>query len=394
MALTLWSAARGRSDGGPGVAASQARRRRGRRWVPAAMVVLTTVGSAIGVASPAGTASPTWKIVPTPNPAGSIDAKFEAVSCTSPTNCFAVGEYATSTSGNLTLVERWNGTKWSIVASPNPVNSTDDRLSSVSCTSTTSCFAVGRYGSNSLGVFRGLIERWNGAKWSIVPSPNEGTSEMYLSGVSCATETSCFAVGYYNGFPGGGVFERWAGSRWSLTAPMQVDPTGVSCAGPTFCIAVGAQGLLFPWIDRWDGSTWSTVTVPSLTERSGDLLGVSCSSATNCIAVGQTDLSAGHAPTLTVRWNGKRWSVVASPNPAESFLLGVSCTSAASCIATGGFLERWNGTRWSILAYPDVPPGTSPWASGAVSCTSATFCMTVSYQNSGRLLTTLAARYA
>ena len=69
--------------------------------------------------------------------------------------------------GDKTLVERWNGTSWSIVTSPNPSGATFAVLSGVSCPSTTSCYAVGESALDKT-----LVEHWNGTSWSIVASPN------------------------------------------------------------------------------------------------------------------------------------------------------------------------------------------------------------------------------
>ena len=83
------------------------------------------------------------------------------MSCTSTTSCFAVGDVEIYDNNNSvtvhTLVERWNGTSWAIVPSANPNGAPYNRLSSVSCTSTTNCFAVGSSASDS-GSFT-LIER-------------------------------------------------------------------------------------------------------------------------------------------------------------------------------------------------------------------------------------------
>ena len=91
-------------------------------------------------------------------------------------------------------MERWNGTSWSIVTSPNPSGTAESVLSSVSCPSTTSCFAVGSNLTTSHT--KTLVEHWNGTSWSIVTSPNpSGATDSALSGVSCPTTTSCYAVG-------------------------------------------------------------------------------------------------------------------------------------------------------------------------------------------------------
>ena len=54
--------------------------------------------------------------------------------------------------------------------------------------------------------------------WTIVTSPNTSTTQSnYLESVSCASATSCMAVGYY--LTGGydqTLVEEWTGSAWSI----------------------------------------------------------------------------------------------------------------------------------------------------------------------------------
>ena len=61
----------------------------------------------------------------------------------------------------------------------------------------TACTAVGVSG-NSSGVTSTLIESWNGTRWSVVPSPSPGTGGNDLYGVSCVSATACTAVGFYH----------------------------------------------------------------------------------------------------------------------------------------------------------------------------------------------------
>ena len=89
----------------------------------------------------------------------------------------------------------------------------------MSCTSATGCTAVGNYGIHAicplaLGTCtaRALIERWNGRRWSIQQTPQPaGATQSDLSGVSCASGTSCTAVGFFtNGADQQVTFaERW-----------------------------------------------------------------------------------------------------------------------------------------------------------------------------------------
>ena len=210
--------------------------------------------------------------------------------------CFAVGSAfvgTTDSSAEHTLVERWNGSSWSIVTSPNQPSANDSGLTGVTCTSTTSCFAVGHYDTDL--VTRTLVERWNGTSWSIVASPNpSGIAQSELLGIACPTATSCFAVG-------------------------------------------SGHGTL---VEHWNGTTWALMTSPSPAGSTGSsLTSVSCPSATRCDAV--SDYFAGTTQQrLLETWNGAHWSIVATPAPAgtiRSSLSGVACATTANCFAVGEY---------------------------------------------------------
>ena len=96
---------------------------------------------------------------------------LSGVSCTSASFCMAVGDYVDSSGVTQTLAEKWNGTTWSLVTSPNSSSTQANVLSGARCTSSTVCFAVGDY-VNAAGHAQTLIEKWNGATWTRMTSPN------------------------------------------------------------------------------------------------------------------------------------------------------------------------------------------------------------------------------
>ena len=217
-----------------------------RLGVRGAVALALGVGSLLAVTAvttgPAGASSPSWSIVASPNTSSSQSNFLNGVSCVSSTSCIAVGSYYNG-SVDQTLVESWNGTSWSIVASPNTSSSQYNYLNSVSCVSSNSCTAVGNY-SNS----QTLVESWNGTSWSIVASPNvPGSQYNYLNGVSCVSSTSCIAVGSHYGTSVQTLIESWNGTSWSIVASPSVpgsvhDLAGISCLGSTSCTAVGFSG--------------------------------------------------------------------------------------------------------------------------------------------------------
>jgi hypothetical protein len=177
------------------------------------------------------------------------------VTCTSASWCWAVGDY--SSGGHAqTLIENWNGTSWTIVPSPNTSSTQENTLYSVTCSSTADCWAVGSYDPGG-DVSLGLIEHWNGAAvcpmcpmWVIVSSPSPGPT--YLNDVTCTSATNCWAVGYYfdneTTFRYYSLIEQWNGSSWAIvTSSNRPSPNnnylyGVTCASASECWAVGYSG--------------------------------------------------------------------------------------------------------------------------------------------------------
>jgi hypothetical protein len=251
----------------------------------------------------------------------------------------------------LTLIEIWNGKHWSISRNPNPSGSS--RLLGVSCTSRSDCEAVGFNLDNCtahLSGSSGLVERWDGHGWSVIPSPGGSCDGTQLQAVSCSTASRCTAVGYHGDrFGDGTLVESWDGRRWSAVPSPNANPAnnnellGVSCAGGRSCLAIGWYQRVFDGpeltlAETWNGTRWSIVASPSPgTPRFSDsLTGVSCTGPANCVSVGGQALQVGFAKTLIETWDGRRWHPTRSPNPwPAQELSGVACTSGSSCEAVG-----------------------------------------------------------
>ncbi len=216
------------------------------------------------------------------------------MSCISATNCTATGNAETGT-----LAEHWNGSTWSIQTTPNPSGAEFPALNRVSCASASSCTAVGFY---SLGSEIALLADWNGSTWSIQTTPNpSGSANTQLSGVSCTSASSCTATGFYS----------------------------------------TSSGTLLTLAEHWNGSTWSIQTTLNPSgSPDAQLAGISCTSATSCTAAGWYTVSATNSDVLTLaeHWNGTKWAIQTTPNPSSassSQLEGISCTSATTCTAAG-----------------------------------------------------------
>jgi hypothetical protein len=172
------------------------------------------------------------------------------------------------------------------------------------------------------------------AKWAIATSPNtSATDRDYLTGVTCASASECWAVGSY--------FDSDISGNYTL-------------------------------IEQWDGTSWSIATSPNPNTGSDGLTGVTCASASDCWAVGHTYPQTGNDyKTLIEHWDGTSWSIVGSPNTFsrdDDYLNAVTCASASDCWAVGWYasynlgglgqtlIEHWDGTSWAIATSPIPAP--------------------------------------
>jgi hypothetical protein len=357
-------------------------------------VVVVLAGTLANAATASGGG---WSVAPIANPVGAT-GQFLGVSCSAASSCMAVGTQVVRSGIFVTEAQRWNGKAWSVESTQNPAGAPISGLSDVSCVSASACMAVGRYFNRSGRVVT-LAERWNGRRWTILPTPNPaGAAGGILAGVSCTSSSACMAVGnpVENSYESTGtLIERWNGRRWRiLPTPAVHVPgsflSGVSCTSASDCTAVGGRGPNpgppLPLAEGWNGRRWSIQPNPAHTSRGSALSGVSCTSASTCIAVGNK-FSPPSSVTLAERWNGKRWSMQRIPNPfggrGGSQLARVACTSASNCIAVGSggqqqgtfsrtVAEHWDGKKWRVVA---TPIGTPPSSFNGVACASAASCI-------------------
>jgi hypothetical protein len=369
-----------------------------------------------GRSDAAGWDGTAWSVQATPAPYPHWSTVVDAVACPSATACFAVGESADDNEGEATdpsqgqaraLVESDVGGGWALQPAATPVRPVVSSLDGVSCSSASTCTAVG-----SQSDF-GLAEQRTDAGWSAQSlGPSSAATSGGLSDVVCVTTAWCMAVGpapdrdgsllESSQFSGSATAVTWNGATWTpLAVPAPNGATeselfGVTCPTVTRCVAVGdyleADGDRLPLLETWDGTTWraSSPSVGGSTDAS--LSAISCPSADDCTAVGnvlvdQTDSPPyGRSEALVEHWNGTTWTAQDVPGPAgidAPVLSGVWC-SASSCVAVGNsetalssaLVATGAGTTWKLANLP-LPPGTSSAVLTAVSCLSTVQCWAV-----------------
>jgi hypothetical protein len=215
---------------------------------------------------------------------------------------------------------------------------------------------------------------------------------VVLSSISCAAKYTCTAVGsYLKEGKTKALAERYneESGVWSVqtsaTSAGEAVLKDVSCPSAGECIAVGREGSAAnpkPLAERWNGSSWSVLTVPAPPGGTySSLSKVSCIS-TSCMATGTISITEGGAP-FAVRWDGSKWSSAGTGLAASN---DVSCTASTACTSVGikeskTLMQRWDGSKWSTQSSPN-PSGKTPSLAG-VSCATATTCLTVGQATSG-----------
>ena len=277
------------------------------------------------------------------------------VSCTTATTCMAIGVSAGNAAGDelnaVPITRRHDGSTW--VTEPPDTHPTDQ----VSCGSPTSCMTA-------LGAFNNAITRhWNGTTWQTLADGLE-LSILGVTGLSCPTATWCILT--TSNFGSGEANLNWVwigGTTWTSVAgapPESGSSRAVSCSAPGQCV------VLTSWIDpaalsavrlHVDGRCRS----PASTSRN------SASSPTSTAPPPASawswcrkDYGADDRPIglLGVLRNGT-WTSTVRPG---SMFSDVDCWSAGGCVAVGAM--SWLSTQSSIETYTgsgwrpvESPPG-------------------------------------
>jgi hypothetical protein len=286
--------------------------------------------------------------VEVPAPATPICASIGGVAGLSTTNIWAVGS---TNNGRDTHIRHWDGSAWSVVAGATialpPSGGRAQRstgFNGVAAVSANDIWAVGRAQFADFSR-RGLTEHWNGSAWQLVSNPAPNPSILY--GVAAFGSSNVWAVGA----SGGSTFAmRWNGSSWKTVATPNADVInslrGVAGVAATDIWAVGSSirsttdgvSASHTLIEHWNGTSWTIVPSPNVGAGGNALLAVAARSANEVWAVGYYDDVAGSIPirrTLVLKWDGTRWTRVASPNA------GTGDNTLTAVVTPSGTTDVW-----------------------------------------------------
>ena len=314
-----------------------------------------------------------WKNMATPS-FGQYSELYD-VSCAAVDRCIAVGRWAAANGFCCApLVLSLAGGTWKRMPAPAiPVTSswyTD--LHGVSCPTTTRCYAVGthRGPGNSKTFALGLA---NGV-WSIMPSQNRNATMLgnTLEDVSCASVTSCVAVGHSENESIGyyTLALTLTNGQWKF-APSPRRGTlldnnrfdSISCTSATHCVAVGTSRVLRPdgigviasrrgLIATLSSGAWTLhpIVEPAV-DGNQDLYAVSCTSATRCVATGKFAPGSPAGPPATTHRMSWSWSALHGRSHPSPIHPGSSSTSTVSRVAAPLAASRRAGRRPTACAH-------------------------------------------
>jgi len=310
-----------------------------------------------------------WEVVVSPN-AGRQANSLSSVAAVADNDVWAVGwAFNAQLNAYRTVTEHWNGTRWSLVRSPNATNGYNF-LNGVGVVAANDVWAVGQAANGS--TYSTMIQHWNGTSWNIVSSPNVPGFSNVLQAISVVSANDIWAVGYsqdtnFNNFT---LTLHWNGATWSIVPSPSVNDDilfGVDAVASNDVWAVGrSQQEARTLTLHWNGSSWSVVPSPNDSTEDNILFGVAAVASNDVWAVGQ----ACCEKTLAIRWNGASWSVVPTPvfnpNATNQVLIGIVALSSDDIWTAGQYIvpiqgsvqftltENWDGSHWNFVPSPNA----------------------------------------
>jgi hypothetical protein len=299
-----------------------------------------------------------WRNVSIQQPPTGRIATLSGVVDLGPGNAWAVGQTASNTNGlERTLIEHWNGTAWSIVASPNPLmgSTGNDSLQAIAGVGPNDVWAAGDdFSTTGAGGIQLLFVHFDGTSWKAVTSPSSPGAFQFANSLTTIGSNDAWAVGSDEGGNSTTLAVHWNGAQWRivptpnlmdgsvplnrLTSVTAITSTNVFASG--YEDNVNQKNFRKPYVLHWNGSVWSLVVLPNAGTEGTRLNGITRLSATDVWTVGQRQENDGAILSYMARFNGTTWSIVPSPDPGE---LGPIVDTSLEATTSAG-----SGVVWAL----------------------------------------------
>jgi hypothetical protein len=298
-----------------------------------------------------------WTVVRTPDTGPNFDSFYGLAAKDG--EAWAVGEHLNAAYQDRALLEIWNGTKWSIASIPQP-GSVRDMLFGAAALSKSDVWIVGdTEGANN--IFQTLAEHWNGHTWSVVRTPDPGSSGNHLYAVDAVSADNVWAVGQQLGgrIPDQGLVEHWNGHKWSVVSlphsksgNVLLDGVTVS-AGTVWVVgesdtpAGGGQ----PLIERYADGKWSIQKLPAVPDGANwsNLYGVAVAQGRVWAAGTYVDPATDNNNVLVLQDIGGKWSISNAPNAGGTGFSDIP----GGITAVGG--QLWLAGMYTTATSNEIP---------------------------------------
>jgi hypothetical protein len=280
-------------------------------------------------------------------------SRLRAIAAIDATSAWAVGSAGDDSFHTHPLIERLSGDTWTVMPVP-PIDGKASALVDVDVVSATDVWAVGwAYEAFAEHHSAPLTMHWDGTEWTV-------TYKGGRSAVDMRSPTDGWAVGYADYLGGDyGYISRWNGRAWSDSATFSLTwyLSDILVRSATEAFAVGSvdnRAGRRPLVLRWNGSSWVRMRASAFDDASPAWLSALTATPDGTIyAIGTRRNAAGQDRALVVRWDGTTWSRMSVSTSSRSpHLAGVAALSDHRVIAVG---DRKLGDKMLTLAVHCAP---------------------------------------
>jgi hypothetical protein len=200
---------------------------------------------------------------------GSGFAQYRAVDALSDSNVWV----SATTWDNRHFFQHWNGSTWRSFSATGETSdpNTVSEINAIRAVSASNIWAVGEAFTPGVGAST-LIEHWNGTRWSVAPTPASSGFQT-LSNLYIASAADITAVGSDH-FAFTPIVLHYDGVSWQAKAPPAA-PTGMEGSslagtGSTDLWMLGAAGSGFGYEAHYDGTAWTQIAPPAIAGQTID----------------------------------------------------------------------------------------------------------------------------
>jgi hypothetical protein len=300
--------------------------------------------------------------------AGSV---FNDVATLSSNDIWAVGVSTDATPANHALIEHFDGHAWTVVPTP---SGSGRYLSSITAVSASDVWAVGD----------GHTLHWSGQVWHAAADP----TGLVLTSVDHGHGGVVMGLAQQHGTGKYEVVDRTPTGWQPIATPMpplasssrscdQVlrledltleTPSDVWVAGESVD-NINHPTTQCPYAAHWNGSTWSTYSIPGVSGQNKNyLLSISARSTNDVWAVGHaaahdTQTDSDYDLPIAVHWNGLSWQNVCNGDCVGDLSSVDARGNAVWMVGTSighldinflSTIERWSGSGWVLQSVQQV----------------------------------------